>query len=159
MIQGGLGVAASGNINPQGVSMFEPIHGSAPRHAGKNTACPIAAIAAVGMMLSHLGEHEAASCIEEAIAGTLASGAIKDLSAGAGLSTESTSSSPSTSSPKSPFWGPQGAWKGAKIAPRQNQIGRMVVLYCEREGGWVVRPGGWESQTRLLTLSLPFFII
>lgn len=90
MIQGGMGVAASGNINPEGVSMFEPIHGSAPRHAGKNTACPIAAISAAQMMLDHLGEREAAGRIERAIADVLASGAIKDLSAGAGLSTSET---------------------------------------------------------------------
>ncbi|HUU42706.1 MAG TPA: isocitrate/isopropylmalate family dehydrogenase, partial [Planctomycetota bacterium] len=56
MIQGGMGVAASGNINPEGVSMFEPIHGSAPKYAGQNVICPIASICAVGMMMVHLGE-------------------------------------------------------------------------------------------------------
>src|SRR5207249_12218525 len=56
MIQGGLGIAASGNIHPGQVSLFEPIHGSAPKHAGKNVANPIATIMAVQMMLDWLGE-------------------------------------------------------------------------------------------------------
>ena len=60
MIQGGLGIAASGNIHPGRVSLFEPIHGSAPRHAGRNVANPIAAIMAVSMMLDYLGEARAA---------------------------------------------------------------------------------------------------
>lgn len=55
MIQGGLGVAAGGNINPKGVSMFEPMGGSAPKYAGKNVINPIAAINAIGMLLSELG--------------------------------------------------------------------------------------------------------
>ncbi len=63
MIQGGMGVAASGNINPQGVSMFEPIHGSAPKYAGKNVINPLAAIAAVQMMLDYLGEKQAAQLV------------------------------------------------------------------------------------------------
>jgi len=67
MIQGGLGVAAGGNINPHGVSMFEPIGGSAPKYTGKNAINPIAAIGAVGMMLDTLGEPEAAAAIEAAI--------------------------------------------------------------------------------------------
>lgn len=88
MIQGGMGVAASGNINPEGVSMFEPIHGSAPKYKGTNTANPIAAICAAGMMLDHLGEKKAAQLIENTVANTLGSGKIKDLSAGKmGLST------------------------------------------------------------------------
>lgn len=74
MIQGGMGVAASGNINPEGVSMFEPIHGSAPKHAGLGKACPVAAIAAVQMMLETLGETEAALAIDRAIVGALATG-------------------------------------------------------------------------------------
>lgn len=74
MIQGGMGVAASGNINPEGVSMFEPIHGSAPKHAGLGKACPIAAIAAVQMMLETLGENEAAAAIDNAIVTALATG-------------------------------------------------------------------------------------
>ncbi|MCD6248372.1 MAG: isocitrate/isopropylmalate dehydrogenase family protein [Hadesarchaea archaeon] len=67
MIQGGLGMAPGGNINPEGVSMFEPIHGSAPKYAGKNRANPIAAILAGQMMLEHLGEGEAAMRIERAV--------------------------------------------------------------------------------------------
>jgi 3-isopropylmalate dehydrogenase len=65
--QGGLGVAAGGNINPEGVSMFEPIGGSAPPWTGKNAINPLAAIGAVQMMLEHLGETEAASSIEKGI--------------------------------------------------------------------------------------------
>ncbi|MGB9596248.1 MAG: 3-isopropylmalate dehydrogenase [Candidatus Poribacteria bacterium] len=82
MIQGGMGVAASGNINPNSVSMFEPIHGSAPKYKGTNTANPIAAICAGGMMLEHLGEKKAAELIDNAVSKALASGKIKDLSAG-----------------------------------------------------------------------------
>ena len=67
IIQGGLGVAAGGNINPEGISMFEPMGGSAPKYTGKNVINPIAAIAAAGMMLDTLGEHEAAAAIEAAI--------------------------------------------------------------------------------------------
>ena len=82
MIQGGMGVAASGNINPEGTSMFEPIHGSAPKYAGKNQANPIACIAAMQMLLDHVGAKEAAARIDAAIAEVLASGNIPDLSAG-----------------------------------------------------------------------------
>jgi len=67
MIQGGLGVAAGGNINPEGVSMFEPIGGSAPKYTGQNVINPIAAIAAVGMMLEVLGQERAARRVESAI--------------------------------------------------------------------------------------------
>ena len=67
MIQGGVGVAAGGNINPEGVSMFEPMGGSAPKYTGKNIINPIAAVAAVQMMLSVLGEDEAAQLVEDAI--------------------------------------------------------------------------------------------
>ncbi|MBM3215031.1 3-isopropylmalate dehydrogenase [Candidatus Poribacteria bacterium] len=81
-IQGGLGVAASGNLNPNGVSMFEPIHGSAPRYRGQGKINPIAAIAAGGMMLEHLGEERGARLVEEAIVTILGSGKIKDLGAG-----------------------------------------------------------------------------
>ncbi|MBD3184042.1 3-isopropylmalate dehydrogenase [Candidatus Poribacteria bacterium] len=82
MIQGGMGIAASGNINPHGVSMFEPIHGSAPKYKGTNKANPLAAICAAGMMLDHLGEKDAAKSIDKAIAESLSSGKIKDLAAG-----------------------------------------------------------------------------
>jgi len=67
MIQGGMGIAAGGNINPAGVSMFEPIGGSAPKYTGKNVINPLAAICAGGMMLEHLGEQEAAGTIERAV--------------------------------------------------------------------------------------------
>jgi 3-isopropylmalate dehydrogenase len=66
MIQGGMGIAAGGNINPQGVSMFEPIGGSAPKYTGMNVINPLAAICAAGMMLEHLGEAQAAKAIEAA---------------------------------------------------------------------------------------------
>lgn len=68
MIQGGMGVAAGGNIRPKGVSMFEPMGGSAPKYAGQGKINPIAAIAAVGMMLEHLGETKSAARVEKAIA-------------------------------------------------------------------------------------------
>ena len=67
MIQGGMGVAAGGNINPQGVSMFEPIGGSAPKYTGKNVINPLAAICALSMMLENLGETKAAQAVEDAV--------------------------------------------------------------------------------------------
>jgi 3-isopropylmalate dehydrogenase len=67
MIQGGMGIAAGGNINPEGVSMFEPIGGSAPKYKGLNKINPLAAICAGGMMLEHLGEDEAGKTIERAV--------------------------------------------------------------------------------------------
>ncbi|MDP8260099.1 MAG: 3-isopropylmalate dehydrogenase [Candidatus Gygaella obscura] len=67
MIQGGMGIAAGGNINPKGVSMFEPIGGSAPKYTGKNVINPLAAICAMAMMLEQLGEKEAASSVENAV--------------------------------------------------------------------------------------------
>ena len=67
MIQGGMGVAAGGNINPEGTSMFEPIGGSAPKYTGKNVINPLAAICAVQMMLDHLGERDAADRVERAV--------------------------------------------------------------------------------------------
>ena len=88
MIQGGMGVAAGGNINPQGVSMFEPIGGSAPKYTGQNVICPLAAIAAAQMLVADLGEERAAERMEQAIIAALSSGKIKSLSAGRmGLST------------------------------------------------------------------------
>jgi len=87
MIQGGMGIAAGGNINPQGVSMFEPIGGSAPKYKGKNMINPLAAICAGGLMLEHLGEEEAGRAIEEAVI-KVTSGHLKSLAAGQmGLST------------------------------------------------------------------------
>src|SRR5438128_9444130 len=82
MIQGGMGIAAGGNINPQGVSMFEPIGGSAPKYTGQNVICPLAAIEAGKMMLAHLGEEDAAARIEAAVVKALESGKIRSLSAG-----------------------------------------------------------------------------
>jgi 3-isopropylmalate dehydrogenase len=88
MIQGGMGIAAGGNINPNGVSMFEPIGGSAPKYTGKNIINPLAAICAGGMMLDVLGLNESGKKIENAVIKALSSGKIKSLSAGKmGLST------------------------------------------------------------------------
>lgn len=67
MIQGGMGIAAGGNINPQGVSMFEPIGGSAPKYTGQGIINPIAAISAAQLMLETLGEKKAAQDIEKAV--------------------------------------------------------------------------------------------
>ncbi len=67
MIQGGLGVASGGNINPEGVSMFEPMGGSAPKYAGKNVINPMAAIGAAMMMLDTLGEPKASQTVEAAM--------------------------------------------------------------------------------------------
>ena len=83
MVQGGLGIAASGNIHPGRVSMFEPIHGSAPKYRGKNSANPIAAIEAGRMMLEHLGEAKAAARIESAVRHVIESGRVTSLKAGA----------------------------------------------------------------------------
>jgi 3-isopropylmalate dehydrogenase len=88
MVQGGLGVAASGNIHPGRVSLFEPIHGSAPKHAGKNVACPVAAMLAAGMMLGYCGEKQAEAAIEKSIIGLLSSGRIKGVSTGVHPTTE-----------------------------------------------------------------------
>ena len=80
MIQGGMGIAAGGNINPGGPSMFEPIGGSAPKYTGKNIINPLAAIEAGRMMLKHLGEKEAAKSIEDAVSYVCTQ--VKSLSAG-----------------------------------------------------------------------------
>ena len=66
-LQGGLGMAASGNLHPGRVSLFEPVHGSAPQFAGKNVSNPIAAILTSAMMLDYLGFKEAAGAIEQAV--------------------------------------------------------------------------------------------
>ncbi len=81
MIQGGMGIACGGNINPQAVSMFEPIGGSAPKYAGKNQINPLAAILAGAMMLETLGEEQAALAIEKAVMRALGK-EIKSLDAG-----------------------------------------------------------------------------
>jgi 3-isopropylmalate dehydrogenase len=67
MIQGGMGIAAGGNLNPEGVSMFEPIGGSAPKYKGMNKINPLAAICAAGVMLEYLGEEESGKKIESAV--------------------------------------------------------------------------------------------
>jgi 3-isopropylmalate dehydrogenase len=81
MIQGGMGIAAGGNINPQGVSMFEPIGGSAPKYTGLNIVNPMAAIMAGQMMLEILGEGPAALAIEKAVMEVVEK-KLKSLSAG-----------------------------------------------------------------------------
>ncbi len=81
MIQGGMGIAAGGNINPAGTSMFEPIGGSAPKYTGKNVINPLAAICAGGLMLDFLGEAKAAQAIEVAVIKTVRE-KLKDLAAG-----------------------------------------------------------------------------
>lgn len=87
MIQGGLGVAASANIHPGQVSMFEPIHGSAPKYRGKGVACPVATISAVGLMLDFLGDTEGAQMVERSIETALSERRITDLSSRSGVST------------------------------------------------------------------------
>jgi 3-isopropylmalate dehydrogenase len=81
MIQGGMGIAAGGNINPQGVSMFEPIGGSAPKYTGKQIINPIAAISAAQLMLDTLGQNDAAKMIESAVMKVIKND-LKDLAAG-----------------------------------------------------------------------------
>jgi 3-isopropylmalate dehydrogenase len=82
-LQGGLGIAASGNIHPGRTSMFEPIHGSAPKYAGQNAACPLGAIMALAMLLDHIGEAGAAQFIERAVRELLVSRRIPTVQAGA----------------------------------------------------------------------------
>jgi tartrate dehydrogenase/decarboxylase/D-malate dehydrogenase len=84
MLQGGMGFAAGGNINPEKVypSMFEPIHGSAPKYAGKGIVNPIASIESIRMMLEHLGEEEAAYDVQRAVMKTLASGKVRTVDMG-----------------------------------------------------------------------------
>ncbi len=79
--QGGMGIAAGGNVNPEGVSMFEPIGGSAPKYTGKNVINPLAAICCGIMMLEHLGEKEAADAIEKSVMHVTAN-KMKDMGAG-----------------------------------------------------------------------------
>ena len=71
MIQGGMGIASGGNINPEGVSMFEPIGGSAPKYTGQNVINPLAAIGACQLMLDTLGEHQGAQVLEDAMVSTM----------------------------------------------------------------------------------------
>lgn len=88
-IQGGLGFAPSGNINPEGISMFEPVHGSAPDKAGRNIANPIAAILTFSLMLEHLGSKnkderllEASRTIEKAVENVLSDGKLRTVDMG-----------------------------------------------------------------------------
>ena len=81
MIQGGMGIAAGGNINPEGISMFEPIGGSAPKYTGQNVINPIAAISAGQLLLETIGEHAAAKRVEAGVIHVLRND-IKDVGAG-----------------------------------------------------------------------------
>jgi 3-isopropylmalate dehydrogenase len=98
-VQGGIGIAASGNINPEGVSMFEPVHGSAPPFAGKNVVNPLAAILAAAMMVRYMTSSDespadaqarsrAADLMEESVETVLGQGRIPDLSVNSGLGTD-----------------------------------------------------------------------
>jgi len=89
MIQGGMGFAAGGNINPEQTypSMFEPIHGSAPKYEGKNVINPIASIEAARMMLEHLGEEQASANIGTAVKTVLAAGQVRTRDMGGGGTT------------------------------------------------------------------------
>ena len=80
MVQGGMGVAAGGNINPQGVSMFEPIGGSAPKYTGQNIINPVASILAGAMMLDQLGQAKAAEAVERSVIAVI--GKMKSMAAG-----------------------------------------------------------------------------
>ncbi|MBK8231793.1 MAG: 3-isopropylmalate dehydrogenase [Candidatus Eisenbacteria bacterium] len=88
MIAGGMGLAASGNLHPGQVSLFEPIHGSAPDIAGKNQACPLAAILSIQMLLDYLGHPGEGRAIEAAVEGALVELEIPSAQAGNGLSTQ-----------------------------------------------------------------------
>jgi len=77
MIQGGLGLAPGGNINPDGISMFEPIHGSAPKYKGMNRVNPLATIWAGAMMLDEVGEEETANKIVTAIEDVIKEGKVR----------------------------------------------------------------------------------
>ncbi len=86
-LQGGLGFAPSGNINPSGVSMFEPVHGSAPDIAGKGLANPIGAILSASLMLESLGQKPAAADVERAVQGVLRAGKHRTADVGGKTST------------------------------------------------------------------------
>jgi 3-isopropylmalate dehydrogenase len=81
MVQGGMGIAAGGNLNPEGISMFEPIGGSAPKYTGKNVINPLASICALSLMLDTLGEEEAAKSVEDSVKKVVKE-KLKSLSAG-----------------------------------------------------------------------------
>jgi 3-isopropylmalate dehydrogenase len=87
MIQGGLGLAPGANLNPEGTSMFEPIHGSAPKYKGLNKVNPIATIWSGALMLEHLGQPKAAADIVSAIERNLFEGRIKTYDLGGSSTT------------------------------------------------------------------------
>jgi 3-isopropylmalate dehydrogenase len=82
MLIGGMGIASSGNIHPGKVSMFEGIHGSAPKYKGTDKASPLATILAMGLMLDHIGEPRAAQELEAAVAHLIQTGRVRSLKAG-----------------------------------------------------------------------------
>jgi len=90
MLQGGMGFAGGGNVNPERTypSMFEPIHGSAPKYTGKRIVNPIASIEAIRMMLEHLGEKEAADNVQQAVASTLGKGEVRTRDMGGNNTTD-----------------------------------------------------------------------
>jgi len=88
VLQGGLGIAASANINPGKKALFEPIHGSAPKYAGQNTASPVAAIMAGSMLLDYLGLKEASAAVEGTVVSLLRAGRIKGVNSGLHKCTE-----------------------------------------------------------------------
>ena len=90
MLQGGMGFAAGGNVNPEKAfpSMFEPIHGSAPKYTGKRIVNPIATIEAVRMMLEHLDQPEAGAHVQRAVASTLAAGEVRTRDMGGSNTTD-----------------------------------------------------------------------
>lgn len=87
MISGGLGLAAGGNINPDGISMFEPIHGSAPKYKGQGVINPLATILAGALMLETLGEVRAAQKVEKAVSAVLEEGKVRTKDLGGSSST------------------------------------------------------------------------
>jgi len=87
MIQGGLGLAPGANLNPEGTSMFEPIHGSAPKYKGQNKVNPVATIWAGALLLEHLGQQQAADDIVKAIERNLFEGRVKTYDLGGSSTT------------------------------------------------------------------------
>lgn len=86
-LYGGMGVGSSACINPEGTSMFEPLHGSSPKDYGKGVVSPVAAILSGALMLNHLGEREAAQGIEGAVENILAQGKIPNMTIHSGVPT------------------------------------------------------------------------
>jgi len=87
MIQGGLGLAAGGNINPEGISMFEPIHGSAPKYTGMNVANPLATVWSAALLLEEIGEQKASERVMDAISELLVEGKVRTKDRGGSAST------------------------------------------------------------------------